>query len=196
MISSTFLESNVYVIDQKGSFFKMESSFTIYNAKRQCVGYIKENQNTLLKIATFIANKKYKKMLPFHFDITDVDGNLIASICRDWSILQSGITINGSEGEEIAKLHRKAGVGTSFDITDFYGHKVASISGDFFNWSFKITDGLGNQLGSIEKKWEGTTGSFFGADNYAVVLRNAIDDPAQRIAVISAAIAIDKINHD
>lgn len=194
MQNSDFLNNNTFVIDEKVGAFKFENNYSVYNKEGQIIGRIQQNISTFHKILRLFLNKK---MLPFHLDVKDAQGAVLASLSRGWTFLMSEITIHDEKGEAIATLKQKFGLKLKFEIKDMLSRKIGTIQGSWSGWEFTITDGEEKVIGSVSKKWNGIGKELFtSADKYIVQLNEAVEDPKKRMAVIVAATTIDMVGHE
>jgi uncharacterized protein YxjI len=187
-----FFETNEYFIDQKVNLLKFEAEYKVFDQTGAQIGLIKQRLSAGLKILSLLLNKS---MFPFLLEITDMEGNVLASIKRGWTFWLSEIHILNSQKELIGKIKQKwAFMKPTFHINDGNGNKLAEIKGDWKGWNFEIKDTAGNPIGTISKKWAGALKEVFtSADKYNVSIREEYSETTEKIVVVSTAITIDMV---
>ncbi|GEM55636.1 scramblase [Flavobacterium branchiophilum] len=187
-----FFDTNHYFIDEKVQFFKFENSYKIYNEHGDQIGIIKQKLSFGQKMLQLIINKA---MMPFELEITDNQGQIVASISRGWTFWMSKIMIKNQQGNEIGMIKQKFKLfKPKFMITDLQDTLIAEISGDWKAWEFNITDPNNENIGSISKKWNGMVKELFtSADKYKVEINPNLNHLDHKVAIIASAITIDMV---
>jgi len=136
-----------------------------------------------------------RTLLPFHLELRDVDGNLLASIHRGWTFFLSTITIKDGQGKELGYIKQKFRfLKPRFRIFDVNNFLIAEINGDWKAWNFNITDASGSQIGNINKKWAGIAKELFtSADKYHVTIEPRYAEDSNKINIVVTAITIDMV---
>jgi uncharacterized protein YxjI len=134
-------------------------------------------------------------MLPFHLDIKDTEGNVLASIKRGWTFFMSKISVLDAKGEVIASIKQKFKLfKPTFHILDPAGVQIATISGDWKAWDFTITDNANRPIGTITKKWNGLLKeAFTTADKYVVSIQPKVVESTKKIIIVATSITIDMV---
>ncbi len=136
-----------------------------------------------------------KSMLPFALEITDLNGDVLVTIKRGWTFWMSKITLTDSKGDLLGKINQKFAIlKPTFKIFDEADTEIASITGDWKGWNFKIIDNNLAQIGTISKKWNGIMKeAFTTADKYVVDIVPEYAEDKRKMAIVSCAITIDMV---
>lgn len=187
-----FFESNEYLIDEKVQFLKFHNEYQIYDPMGLNVGAVKQIVPGWHKVLRLILNKK---MLPFHLELTETDGKLLASIKRGWTFFLSRISISDGNGSQTGYIKQKFSfLKPRFQIFDMNDSQIAEINGDWKAWIFTISDRNGNQIGTINKKWAGIAKEFFtSADKYHVSIAPEYAEDTNKMNIVATAITIDMV---
>ena len=187
-----FFESNEYFIDEKVQFLKFHNEYKVYDNGGTQVGAITQQVPFWHKVLRLFLSKK---MFPFQLQVTDNDEQLLASIHRGWTFWMSKITIKDGSGENIGSIKQKFRLlKPRFQIFNVSDEQIAEINGDWKAWNFNITDGSGNAIGVINKKWAGVAKEFFtSADKYNVSIAPAYAEERNKMNIVITAITIDMV---
>jgi uncharacterized protein YxjI len=187
-----FFESNEYFIDEKVQFFKFHNEYKIYDPMGLHVGSVTQNVSGWHKVLRFIIKKA---MMPFHLQLRDSNGRLLASIHRGWTFWMSKIVIKDSDGNISGYIRQKFRIlKPRFRIFDENENQIAEINGDWKAWAFSITDQNGIQIGTINKKWAGIAKEFFtSADKYHVTIEPNYAGDRNKMNIVVTAITIDMV---
>jgi uncharacterized protein YxjI len=192
-IFPAFFENNDYFIDEKVGLLKFNNAYKVYNSDGVQIGNVQQTMSGGQKLLRLILNKS---MLPFRLDIKDMDGAVLATIKRGWTLFMSSITVLDSRGEPIATIKQKFKLfKPTFHILDPAGVQIATISGDWKAWNFTITDDAANRpIGTITKKWNGILKeAFTTADKYVVSVQPEVVEDAKKIAIVATSVTIDMV---
>ncbi len=191
MIFPDFFEKNTFFIDEKIGFFKFTNAYKVYDEVGE-IGLIQQRLTTGQKMLRLLLKKA---MLPFHLEITDLNGDTLVSIKRGWTFWMSKITLFDNTGNLLGSIKQKfALLKPTFKIADETGLEIASITGDWKGWNFKIIDNNNNQIGTISKKWNGILKeAFTTADKYVVDIVPEYTEDKKKMAIVSCAITIDMV---
>ena len=152
MVYPDFFEKNSFFIDEKIGFFKFTNAYKVYDEFGE-IGLIQQRLTAGQKFLRLLLKKA---MLPFMLEITDLNGDVLVTINRGWTFWMSKITLTDNKGELLGTIKQKFAIlKPSFKIADETGIEIASITGDWKGWNFKILDNNNNQIGTISKKWNG-----------------------------------------
>ena len=151
-----------------------------------------EQASPLRKLLKLVVNKR---MLPFHVDITDTEGNDILSIQRGFTFLRSKVYVRDAKGEPLGYFRQRLlSFGGRFDIFNAEDDKVAELKGNLIGWNFKFLDVNGEELGEVTKKWAGIGKELFtSADNYIVTLKEGTNAIAMGPLLLCAALCVDMV---
>lgn len=193
---SDFFTPNTYFIDEKVNFFRFANAYKIYNENGDQLGQVEQKLSLGAKILRFLINKS---ILPYKFDIVNVNGTVEATVQRGWTFWMTKTNILDASGNLVGKVRQKfAFLNATFIIETTEGQEIARIVGDWKAWNFVITDNTGTEIGSITKKWNGVMKEVFtSADKYIVDLIPAYNnDSTQKMIVLTTAITIDMVLKD
>lgn len=191
-MNSNFFETNSYFIDEKVNFFKFENCYQIYNEQGANIGSVKQKLSAGQKFLRLLLKKP---MLPFLLEIRDSEDRLQASISRGWTFWMSKITITNPHGKVVGTVKQKFKFfKPTFNIFDASDSHIAKINGDWKAWNFHITDPTENQIGAINKKWNGAMKEIFTtADKYNVTIHPEFAQNDNKVAILAGAITIDMV---
>ncbi|MEQ1552899.1 MAG: phospholipid scramblase-related protein [Ferruginibacter sp.] len=191
MVFPDFFEKNTFFIDEKIGFFKFTNAYKVYDEYGE-IGLISQRLSTWQKFLRLLINKA---MMPFHLQIIDLNGDVLASINRGWTFWMSKITITDNNNDLLGSVKQKfAFLKPTFIISDEAGSEIARITGDWKGWNFTIVDTNNNLIGTISKKWNGILKeAFTTADKYIVDIVPAYAEDKKKIAIVSCAITIDMV---
>ena len=186
-----FFENDKYIVSEKVAILKFTNSYDVFDSFGNMIGRVKQNMSAGHKAASLFIGKS---MMPFHFDIVDLDDNVLVSISRGWTFWMSNISVS-TGGQEIATINQKfAMMKPRFHINDINGQQIGEIAGNWHAWNFKITDNSGQEIGKIDKKWNGVfKEGFTTADKYQVEIDQAVKENTQKVVIVATAIAVDMI---
>lgn len=187
-----FFEGNEFFIDEKVNMFKFENEYKIYDEFGLPKGSIKQKISLGQKVLRLLISKAIQ---PFKLEITDTEGQVLATISRGWTIFMSKITVfDGSENKIGAVQQKFKLLKPRFIIFDANDNQIAEINGDWKAWNFNITNPNGGGIGVISKKWAGAMKEIFtSADKYNVSILPAVLEDQNKIVIVSAAITIDMV---
>ena len=187
-----FFEHDDYFIDEKMGLLKFHNAYKVFNKEGEQIGNITEIMPWGKKILSLFLNKA---MFPFKLEIADMENNVLASIKRGWTFWMSKIEILNSENVPVATIKQKFKLfKPTFTIFDIRGQQVATIAGDWKAWNFVITSNDNQQIGTINKKWNGILKeTFTTADKYIVSVNPMLQIDIVKTIIVSAAITIDMV---
>jgi uncharacterized protein YxjI len=190
MVFPDFFEKNTFFIDEKIGFFKFTNAYKVYDEHGE-IGLIQQRLTAGQKFLRLLLKKA---MLPFHLEITDLNGDVLVTIKRGWTFWMSKITLIDSRGDLLGTIKQKFAIlKPTFKIADEAGVEIASITGDWKGWNFKIMDN-NNQIGTISKKWNGILKeAFTTADKYVVDIVPEYAEDKRKMAIVSCAVTIDMV---
>ncbi len=184
-----FFSNDTYFVDEKA--FTVINEYKIYNTEGTQVGVARENGSAARVALSLVASKKN---IPFKIDITDAEGHVVSTLTKGVTIFMPTIKMLDGQGQQIATIKQKFGLKPKFDITDMSGRAIGTIKGDFVAWNFTILDAIGNEVGTISKKYNGLGREMFTtADKYVVTVSPSLNDEVLRSTIISIAAGLDMI---
>jgi uncharacterized protein YxjI len=187
-----FFESNEYFIDEKVQFLKFHNEYKVYDPMGLQLGTVTQHVSGWHKLLRLFLKKA---MFPFHLEVKDTNGIILASIHRGWTLWLSRITIKNANDQVTGYIRQKFKIlRPRFQIFDANQNQVAEINGDWKAWNFAITNQHGMQIGSINKKWAGLAKEFFTtADKYHVAIDPGHAEDKNKINIVVTAITIDMV---
>lgn len=190
MVYPDFFEKNTFFIDEKIGFFKFTNAYKVYDQHGE-IGLIQQRLTAGQKFLRLLLKKA---MLPFQLEITDLNSDVLVTIKRGWTFWMSKITLTDSRGDLLGTIKQKFAIlKPTFKIADETGIEIASITGDWKGWNFKIMDN-NNQIGTITKKWNGILKeAFTTADKYVVDIVPEYAEDKRKMAIVSCAVTIDMV---
>jgi uncharacterized protein YxjI len=191
MVFPDFFEKNSFFIDEKIGFFKFTNAYKVYDEHGE-IGLIQQRLTAGQKFLRLLLKKA---MLPFQLEITDLNGDVLVTIKRGWTFWMSKITLTDSRGDLLGTIKQKFAIlKPTFKIFDETEIEIASITGDWKGWNFKIIDNNNNQIGTISKKWNGILKeAFTTADKYVVDIVPEYAEDKRKMAIVSCAVTIDMV---
>jgi uncharacterized protein YxjI len=187
-----FFESNEYFIDEKVQFLKFHNEYKIFDPMGLQVGAVTQHVSGWHKVLRLFLKKA---MFPFHLELTDNNGVVLAGIHRGWTFWMSKITIMDGNGVVSGYIRQKFRfLKPRFQIFDANETQIAEINGDWKSWNFTITDANENHIGTINKKWAGVAKEFFtSADKYHVTIDPQYAEDRNKMNIVVTAITIDMV---
>lgn len=187
-----FFLNDQFFVDEKVRIFGIRNEYKVYNKDGEQIGFIKQIMSTSEKILHIFLGRA---MMPFTFEIQDLEGNVLSVIKRDWTIWMSKISVITPDGTIIGYVQQKfTFLKPKFEILSTDGQKIAEIKGDFLAWNFSIVNTEEKEIGRITKKWSGMLQeAFTTADKYLVDVDQSLAEDTNKIAILTAAITIDMV---
>jgi uncharacterized protein YxjI len=187
-----FFESNEYFIDEKVQFLKFHNEYKVFDPMGLQVGAVTQHVSGWHKFLRLFLKKA---MFPFHLELTDNNGVMLAGIHRGWTFWMSKITIMDGNGVVSGYIRQKFRfLKPRFQIFDANETQIAEINGDWKSWNFTITDANENHIGTINKKWAGVAKEFFtSADKYHVTIDPQYAEDRNKMNIVVTAITIDMV---
>ena len=184
-----FLSLNEILIDEKVSVLKFANAFSVYDLTGNRVGSVQQvNISGGAKAARLLLGSNTKGMQKFHYQILDADGKLLASVRRDGGAF-SQIKIVDKNDDIIGTLVRG-------QVVDVNQNPICRFKSDWKGWNLTITDAGGNEIGSVQKRWNGIRKEFFTtADKYHVSVVPTVIG-TKRLAVFVMALVYDILLHE
>jgi|JI8StandDraft_1071087.scaffolds.fasta_scaffold319267_2 uncharacterized protein YxjI len=181
-----------FFIDQKVNYFQFENHYKIFDKSGTQIGAVGQKMPGWQKALSLLISKK---SMPFLLEIEDTDGSTLVTIKRGWTFIFSKVELLDQNGITIGYFYQKFSLTNSvFKITDPLSNIVGEIRGSWTAWDFKITDANGSIIGTVNKKWAGALREIFSdSDKYYVSIDPAFTEGANKVVLLSAAIAIDMI---
>lgn len=187
-----FFNHNEFFIDEKVAFFKFANQYKVFDSEGRSIGSINQKLDTGEKVLRFFVGKK---VTPFRLDIHDAEDRIVSSIVRGWTLWMSKIEVKDSEGRTIGFIQQQFRFfKPSFLVFDDSEKQIATITGDWAAWDFKIEDNQNQEIGKVNKKWAGGLKEIFtDADKYHVTINPDYAEDTNKIIILSAAVTIDMV---
>jgi uncharacterized protein YxjI len=137
----------------------------------------------------------YKRMTPFNIQIRTPDGKQLVRVSRGVSLFLSRVHVHDENDQMIGGFQQKFfSVGGKFDVLDASGQSVCTLKGKWSGWDFRFVHG-DQELAQVTKKWAGLGKELFtSADNYMLVISDAVPpDSNLRKLILAAVMCIDMV---
>jgi len=189
------LNRKSFFIREHVGFLKMSDTYDILDPLNQeKIGVAKEKPGGLVIVLRFLINRQIlpTKVLVYEGDDHENEGKLLFSIKRGFTFFRSKVNICNKEDVVVGWLKQKAfSLGGAFYVFNASGQEIAFVKGDWKGWNFKFLDSLGQEFGTITKKWAGIGKELFtSADNYIIDL-NKEPTSEKAILLLAAGLAVD-----
>jgi uncharacterized protein YxjI len=188
------LQKNQFFVKEHVGFFKAANNYDILDpATGQALLECREpNLGIFSKLFRFT---DYKRMTPFHIEVTTPEGAKVLSIRRGISILLSKVEVLDEHDRVVGRFRQKFfSIGGKFDVLDANDNTVCTLKGKWTSWDFRFMRG-DTELAAVSKKWAGLGKELFtSADNYMLSIAPTVaaTDP-NRILIMAAVMCIDMV---
>lgn len=188
------LRQNLFFVKEHVGMFKASNNYDIYDpATNQKIIECREPRIGLLtKVFRFT---DYKRMTPFHVELSTPEGHKVLFVKRGISLLRSTVEVL-DENEKLVGTFKQRffSIGGKFDVFDAQGQVVCQLKGKWTSWEFKFMQGE-RELASVSKKWAGLGKELFTtADNYMLTIQDTVPvDSNVRILIMAAVMCIDMV---
>ncbi|MCA9148571.1 MAG: oxidoreductase [Planctomycetales bacterium] len=188
------LNRNVYLVKEHVGMFKAASNYDVFDPESgQPLLFCREDRlGFFTKMFRFT---DYKRMTPFHLDITTPEGDPVVSVKRPLSLFLSKVDVLDENEQRVGGFKQKLfSIGGAFDVLGASDQKLCHLKGKWTSWEFKfISDNC--ELATVTKKWAGLGKELFtSADNYVLQISDEVplDNPL-RMLIVSAVFCIDLV---
>lgn len=188
------LRSNLFFVKEQVGMFKAANNFDIFdpNTSQQVLQCREPSLGLFTKIFRFT---DYKRMTPFHVEVTTPQGQRVLSIKRGFSLIRSKVEVFDENERVVGSFkQRLLSIGGKFDVLDAQGQTTCTLQGKWTSWDFHFMRGE-RELAHVAKKWAGLGKELFTtADNYMLEIKPEVgaDDPV-RILILAAVLCIDMV---
>lgn len=189
------LELREFIVKEHVGMLKLADTFDLFDARTQAkVGLARETPGGLIHFLRFLVNKHF---LPNQVTVRQGNGEtgpVLFTIDKPVTFFRSKVIVHDATGHALGYFKSKVfSLGGGFWVYDMQDRQIAEIKGDWKGWNFQFLNTQGAEIGVVTKKWGGIAKELFtSADTYAVSISEAAgDDPAVRILLLAAALAID-----
>lgn len=190
----TLLNNNTFFVKEHVGMFKAANNFDIIDPDtQQAIMDCREpNLGIFTKLLRFT---DYKSHTPFDIRITDQQCKPVLSIRRGVSIFRSRVEVLDETGQLIGLFQQKLlSLGGKFEVLDAQGNSLCWLKGKWSSWDFRFEQD-GRELAQVTKKWAGLGKELFtSADNYMLIISDAVAPDAKvRPLILAAVMCIDMV---
>ena len=189
------LERRNFLVKERVAFLKVTDHYDIFDPETgDQIGFAQE------KIGTFAAFlriflMKLKSVFPTTIVVKeDDDSEPVITIKRRFALLRNYVDVIDSYQKQVGFFKSKIfSLEGGFTVHNPSGEQIAVVKGNWKNWDFQLLDMNGNELGRVNKKWEGMLKELLTtADTYVISLSDKIGTNEGLAALLLAAsLAID-----
>jgi len=191
------LNHNQYFIREQVGFMKASNAYDVFdpNTQQQILQSKEEKLGFFTKMIRFT---KYKKMTPFELIVRTPDGSPVIIVRRGVSFFTSTIQVLDNQGQLVGTFKQPFfSLLGSFKIFGADGQEICTLKGSWTTWDFTFI--VNNQeVAKVSKKWQGLAKALFtSADNYMLVISDAVppDHPLRQL-ICAAVFCIDLCLHE
>lgn len=188
------LQTNLYFVKEQVGMFKAANNYDIFdpNNNQKILECREPNLGIFSKIFRFT---DYKRMTPFHVEVSTPEGQKVLTVKRGFSLILSKVQVLDENDQPVGYFKQKLfSIGGKFDVLDVNEKVVCTLRGKWTSWDFRFMQGE-TELASVSKKWAGLGKEMFtSADNYMLSIQSEV--PAQdkkRILILAAVMCIDMV---
>lgn len=164
----SFMDRKFYFVKERVGFFKAANAYDILDDNGNSIGVVQEEiPNFIIKLLKF---SDWKTMLPWTVWFYEGESKKLFYIKRGFTFFLSKILVLDFDGKLLGSFKQKFTIlKNKFEVYGPKGDLVATLTGDWSAWDFKLVDTSGNEISTITKKWAGLGKELFtSADNYVV----------------------------
>jgi uncharacterized protein YxjI len=188
------LQRNLFLVKEQIGLLKAANHYDIYDPEtNQLVLNCRENKLGL--ITKLLRFSDYKRMTPFHIELSTPLGEKVLTVKRGISIFRSRVEVLGAQDQLLGSFQQHFfSIGGQFDILDANNNLVANLKGKWTGWDFTISH-QNITLAQVSKEWAGMGKELFtSADNYAIKIEEnvASNDPIRQL-ILAAVMSIDMV---
>jgi uncharacterized protein YxjI len=188
------LQHNLFLVKEHVGMFKAANNYDVYDpATGELLLWCREPRlGTISKLLRFT---DYKRMTPFHIEVTTPDGAPVLQVRRGISIFLSKVDVFDEEEDRVGGFKQKLfSIGGAFSVLGPDDQPMCDLKGKWTGWDFKFARG-DQEFGRVTKKWQGLGREMFtSADNYMLQISDQVppDNPI-RILIMAAVFCIDMV---
>ena len=188
------LQRNIFLVKEHAGILKAANNYDIYDPKNNGI-VIQCRENNLGLITKLLRFTDYKRMTPFHIELSTPLGEKILTVKRGISIWRSRVEVLGPQDQLIGSFQQHFfSLGGQFDILDTNNNIVANLKGKWTGWNFTFSH-ENKTLATVSKEWAGMGKELFtSADNYAIKIEENVapDNPIRQL-ILAAVMSIDMV---
>jgi len=188
------LNRNLYLVKEHVGMFKAANNFDVYDPENgELIMNCREDRlGMVTKILRFT---DYKRMTPFHVDLTTPSGERVLSVKRGVSIFLSTVDVLDDDDSRIGGFKQKFfSLGGAFRVLGPNDQELCALKGKWTGWDFRFVSGE-REFAHVSKKWGGLGKELFtSADNYVLQISDDVpqDNPIRQL-IIAAVMCIDMV---
>ncbi len=188
------LDRNLFLIKEHVGMFKAANNYDVLDPETgQIILHCREPR--LGFITKMLRFTDYKRMTPFHVEITTPDGQPVVSVKRGVSLFLSKVHVHDEADQRIGGFKQKFfTIGGAFNVLGRDDQPLCALKGKWTGWEFSFKAG-DVELAKVTKKWSGLGKELFtSADNYVLSISDAVP-PGQpvRQLIMAAVMCIDMV---
>jgi uncharacterized protein YxjI len=188
------LSQNLFFVKEHVGMFKASNNYDIYNptTQQKMLECREPNIGILTKIFRFT---DYKRMTPFHVEVSTPEGQPVLSVKRGMSLLRSTVQVFDERGRLVGSFKQKLfSIGGKFTVLDAQDKPLCTLQGKWTSWDFRFMRDK-TELANVTKKWAGLGKELFtSADNYMLSIKDGVAPNApERILILAAVVCIDMV---
>lgn len=188
------LNRNTYIVKEHVGMFKAANNYDILDPQtQQIILHCRENKlGIFTKMLRFT---DYKRMTPFHIEITTPDGQPVVHVKRGVSIFLSKVDVLDEKDQRLGGFKQKFfSVGGAFEVLGVNDQPLCKLKGKWTGWDFRFLSGE-IELAHVSKKWAGLGKELFTtADTYVLQISEEVppDNPLRQL-IMAAVMCIDMV---
>lgn len=188
------LQYNLFFVKEHAGIFKASNNYDIFdpNTNQKILECREPNLGFFTKLLRFT---DYKRMTPFHVEVSTPEGQSVLSVKRGISLFMSKVEVFDERGQLAGSFKQKLfSIGGKFDVLDAGGRTLCTLVGKWTSWDFRFVNGK-TEYASVSKKWAGLGKELFTtADNYMLQINDNVPgkDP-MRTLIVAAVLCIDMV---
>lgn len=188
------LSSNLFFVKEHVGMFKASNSYDIFdpNTNQKVIECREPNLGIFTKILRFT---DYKRMTPFHVELTTPEGHKVLSVKRGVSLFRSTVEVFDENERKVGSFKQKfLSIGGKFTVLDAQEQEVCVLQGKWTSWDFRFNQG-DKELAAVSKQWAGLGKELFtSADNYMLTISDTVPaNDSARILIMAAVMCIDMV---
>lgn len=188
------LNRNLYLVKEHVGMFKAANNFDVVDLETgEPLIYCREEQ--LGMFTKMLRFTDYKRMTPFHVELTTPSGEPVVSVKRGVSLFLSSVDVLDELDQRIGGFKQKFfSLGGAFRVLGPNDEELCALKGKWTSWEFRFLAG-DRELARVTKKWAGLGRELFtSADNYVLQISEDVppDNPIRQL-IMAAVMCIDMV---